>query len=71
MIEFTKIFCDLHPNELISNYCAHCTSITTQNSAMWPSARLASARTLNPISREELPLTTRTSGLPIPKCRIA
>ena len=71
MIEFTKIFCDLHPNELVSNYCAHCTCITTQNNATWLSAQLASARIPNPTSREEVPPTMRTSGPPILKCRIA
>lgn len=29
MIEFGKIFCDLHPNELITNYCCRGTSRNT------------------------------------------
>lgn len=70
MIEFNKIFCDLHPNELISNYCAHGTPQITQNSATLVSAPPASALTPKPTCRKELHLTTRTSGRLTRKCKI-
>ena len=71
MIEFTKIFCDLHPNELISNYCAHGTPCPTQNSATLPSVPLVSARTPNHTSRDAPLLTIKTLGAPTRKCRTA
>ena len=60
MIEFNKIFCDLHPNELISNYCSHCNHPSIQNNATYPSAPPASAHTLKHTSKEERPPTTKT-----------
>jgi hypothetical protein len=69
MIEFSKIFCDLHPNELISNYCSHCTHHKTQNSAISLYVLLAFAVTLSLTSKEELLLSTKTSGLPTQRCR--
>ena len=69
MIEFNKIFCDLHPNELITNYCCHGTAFLTQNSAMLDSVPPVSAHTLNLISSAGLPLTTKISEPPIQKCR--
>ena len=71
MIEFTKIFCDLHPNELISNYCAHCTLHLIQNNATFPSVPPVSVRTPSPISKDILLLTIKTSEAPTPKCRTA
>lgn len=70
MIEFNKIFCDLHPNELITNYCCHGTAFFIQNSAMLASVLLVSAHTLNLISNAGLPPITKISEPPTRKCRI-
>lgn len=69
MIEFNRIFCDLHPNELVSNYCTHCTPRFTQNNATLDFALLASAPILRLMSRKEQFLSTRTSGQLTPRCR--
>ena len=70
MMEFNKIFCDLHPNELISNYCAHGIPYFIQISVMLDSAPPASALTPRSIFRKEQHQITRTSELLTLKCRI-
>lgn len=70
MIEFNKIFCDLHPNELISNYCAHGTPQLIQNSVTLVSAPPAFALTPKPTTRNEPHLTTRTLEQLTHKCKI-
>ena len=70
MIEFNKIFCDLHPNELISNYCCHCTSPITKRNAILDSVPLVSALTLKHTSNAKQSQNTKISELPILKCKI-
>ena len=69
MIDFSRTFCDLHPSELISNFCSRCTSPPTQNSATSAPAPPASAPPPKPPSSNAPPPTTKTSALPTPKCR--
>lgn len=70
MIEFGKIFCDLHPNELVTNYCCRGNLSLMQKSATWDYVLLAFAVTPNPIYKEALLPTIRTSELPTPTCMI-
>ncbi len=70
MIEFGKIFCDLHPNELVTNYCCRGKSNFIQRSAMWASAPPASAVIPNRTFIVAQPQTTRTLGPLTPTCTI-
>jgi hypothetical protein len=71
MIDFSRTFCDLHPNELITNFCCKCTGFITKNNAILASALHAFAHTLKVTSKDEVPQSMKTFVLLIVKCKKA
>lgn len=51
MIDFAKLYCDLHPNEIITNFCLKGkTQLIFKNPACWHSAPPVSAHIHNIMS---------------------
>ena len=71
MIDFSRTYCDLHPNELVTNFCAKGTSPSTQKNAWSVCAPLASAPTPKPTSKKARPPTMKTSEGPTARCKKA
>lgn len=69
MIDFSRTFCDLHPNELITNFCCKCTHSITKNNATLASVLHAFARTLKVTSKDEVPQNTKIFVPLIAKCK--
>lgn len=69
MTDFTKAYCNLHPHELITNFCAKGTPPLTKINVWWDSAPTASAPTRNPMSKRALRPTTKIFVIPARGCR--
>lgn len=69
MIDFSRTFCDLHPNELITNFCCKGTHSITKNNAISASVLHAFAPTLKVTSKDEVLQNMKTFALLIAKCK--
>ena len=69
MIDFSRTFCDLHPNELITNFCCKGTPALIKRNVTLVFALPASVVILKVISKSELHQNTKISAPPIVKCR--
>ncbi len=69
MIDFSRTFCDLHPNELITNFCCKGTHSSTKNNAILVSVLHAFARTPKVTSKDEVLQNMKTFVPLIAKCK--
>lgn len=70
MIDFSKIYCHLHPQELVTNFCCKCNSLINQRSASLDYAPTAFAPTPDSTWKRAQPRSTRISGAPTKGHRI-
>lgn len=69
MIDFGKLYCDLHPNELISNFCFKCKLIPNIKKPVWlASVQLAYVLTPNITLITIQPQSIKTLGIPSALC---
>jgi len=69
MIDFSRTFCDLHPNELISNFCCKGTSYFIQRNATLDYALHAFAVTLKVTYNAKQLQTIKIYELLTAKCK--
>lgn len=69
MIDFSRTFCDLHPNELITNFCCKGSDSLTKNNAILASVLHAFAPIPKVTSKDEVPQNMKTFEPLIAKCK--
>lgn len=71
MADFGKAYCNLHPHEVITNFCCKCKDKFTKSNVWWDSAQTASVLTPNHMWRKALLQIMRISKQPVRKCTSA